>query len=106
MFNLRNISMNSNPEYIFSNIHEQLQYLPYHRLQMLQDIELEIYSVLEKNPDNVYGLIVLLKNQQMQGKNEKARMLAHKIWSIGGDITPYQEYCYIDLWISFKCLDL
>jgi len=98
--------MTSNPEYIFSTIHEQLQYLPCHRADMLQNTEREIYSVLEKNPDNVYGLIVLLKNQQMQGKNEKARMLAHKIWSIGGDITPYQEYCYIELLLSLGMLDM
>lgn len=98
--------MTSSPEYIFSNIHEQLQYLPCHRFDMLQKIEQEIYSVLEHNPDNVYGLIVLLKNQQMQGKNEKARMIAHKIWSIGGNITPYQEYCYIDLLLSLGMLDM
>ena len=106
MFNLRNISMNSNPEYIFSCKYEQLQHLPCHRLDMLQEIEQELYSVLAQNPDNIAGLIVLLKNQQMQGRGEKSRTLAHKIWSIGGDISLYQEYCYIDLLLSLGMLDM
>ena len=98
--------MNTSPEYIFSLKHEQLQYLPCHRTNVLQEVEQELYSVLEQVPDNVYGLIVLLKNQQMQGRGEKARQLAHKIWSIGGDITPYQECTYIGLLLSLGMLEM
>lgn len=98
--------MSSNPDYIFSCKYEQLQYAPCHRMDILQRIEHEIYSVLEHNPDNVWGLITLLKSQQMQGKAEQARMLAHKIWSIGGEINPYQECCYVKILLSMGMLDM
>ncbi len=98
--------MSSNPEYIFSCQYEQLQYVPCHRMDILQRIEHEIYAVLEHNPDNIWGLIVLLKNQQMQGKTEQARMLAHKIWSIGGEINSYQECCYVKILLALGMLDM
>ncbi len=98
--------MEQNPEYIFACKYEQLQYASYQHLDVLQEIEQELYSVLAQAPDNVAGLIALLKNQQMQGRGEKARQLAHKIWSIGGDISPYQEYCYINLLLSLGMLDM
>ena len=75
--------MPSGFEYVVSSLLERMHHVPYHRTDLLLDVEREIYASLEQVPDDVSGLIVLLKNQQMQGKNEKARALAHKIWNIG-----------------------
>ena len=98
--------MLQNPNYTFSSLYERLQYTPYHRKDLLQSIEAEIYKTLEQFPENVCGLITLLKSQIMLGRSEKARSLAHKIWSIGGDISPYFEYNYIDMLSSLGHLDM
>ena len=98
--------MPSGFEYVFNSLLERMHHVPYHRTDLLLDVEREIYASLEQVPDDVSGLIVLLKNQQMQGKNEKARALAHKIWNIGGQISPYLEYVFVQTLLSLGMLDM
>ena len=52
--------MPSGFEYVFSSLLERMHHVPYHRTDLLLDVEREIYASLEQVPDDVSGLIVLL----------------------------------------------
>ena len=98
--------MSSEFEYEFLKILERLNHIPYHRSDLLLEVEQELYGKLQQVPEDISGLIVLLKNQQMQGNADKARALAHKIWKIGGKISPYMEHIYTELLLSLGMLDM
>lgn len=98
--------MPSEYEYEFLETLERLRHIPYHRTDLLLEVEQELYAKLQQVPEDITGLIVLLKTQQMQGKAEKSRALAHKIWKIGGKISPYMEYTYAELLLSLGLLDM
>lgn len=85
--------MPSGFEYVFNSLLERMHHVPYHRTDLLLDVEREIYASLEQVPDDVSGLIVLLKNQQMQGKNEKSPCSG----------TQNMEYRRTDLTLSGIC---
>lgn len=87
--------MPSGFEYVFSSLLERMHHVPYHRTDLLLDVEREIYASLEQVPDDVSGLIVLLKNQQMQGKNEKP-VLWHTKYGISADRSH-------PIWNMFLC---
>lgn len=63
--------MPSGFEYVFSSLLERMHHVPYHRTDLLLDVEREIYASLEQVPDDVSGLIVLLKTSKCRAKNEK-----------------------------------
>lgn len=98
--------LKSELEYNFMGLLDQLNRLPYHRNSALREIEQNLYAELSQSPDNVTGLIVLLQNQIMQGNLSKSKALAHKIWSIGGDISPMFEAVYANALIDLGLLDL
>ena len=98
--------MSSEFEYEFLESLERLNHIPYHRSDLLLEVEQELYGKLQQVPEDISGLIVLLKNQQMQGNADKARALAHKIWKIGGKISPYMEHIYTELLLSLGMLDM
>lgn len=97
---------NQSPEYNFIGIYGELLRLSYHQLREIVNMERNLYSELEKAQDNVVGLIVMLQCQIMQGNITKAKGLAHKIWSIGGDIPPVIEYAYIENLLNLGMLDM
>ena len=98
--------MASEFEYEFLEALERLRHIPYHRTDLLLGVEQELYTKLEQTPEDITGLIVFLKTQQMQGNAEKSRALAHKIWKIGGKISPYMETVYTELLLSLGLLDM
>ena len=98
--------MTSGIDYEFLNQLERLYHIPYHRTDLLLEVEQDVYTLLQQNPDDINGLIVLLKSQQMQGHAEKARALTHKVWKIGGGISSYMEYVYAELLMSLGMLDM
>lgn len=98
--------LKSELEYNFMGLLDQLNRLPYHRSNALREIEQNLYAELTQSPDNVTGLIVLLQNQIMQGNLSKSKALAHKIWSIGGDISPLFEAVYANALLDLGLLDM
>lgn len=93
-------------EYNFIGILNRLQHLDYWEKNDLMSIERQLYEELTRTSDNTIGLTALLRNQIMQGNIAKSKALAHKIWSIGGEIPQIVEYAYLDSLLDLGMLDM
>lgn len=94
------------PEYNFIGLFEELMHLRYHQTPQIIEVEKLLYQELENNPDNLVGLVVMLQCQIMLGNASKAKSLAHKIWSIGGEISPLIESTYLNCLLNLGMLDM
>lgn len=92
--------------YNFIGILDRLQRMDWHRKADLMSIEDTLYAELNAAPDNLIGLIAMLRSRIMQGNVIKARALVHKIWSIGGEIPPIIEYTYLNSLLDLGMLDM
>ena len=92
--------------YNFIGILDRLQHMDWHRKADLMSIEDNLYAELNAAPDNLIGLIVMLRCRIMQGNVIKAKALVHKIWSIGGEIPPVIEYTYLNSLLDLGMLDM
>ncbi len=75
---------------------ENLKRLQYDESVEIDTLGNELHRLLERDPDNLYGLLCLQLVSIMQGNPPRARDIANKIWSIGGSISPAAEAVYID----------
>ncbi len=92
--------------YNFIGILDRLRHLNYWEKTDLMSIENQLYAELNQSPDNIIGLTALLCSQMMQGNVAKSKALAHKIWSIGGEIPQIVEYTYLDSLLDLGLLDM
>ena len=91
---------------VFSVMLNKLYNLNLQDIYALQSIEQEAVLQLKQNPENVKGLIVLLKVEIMLGKSQKARAIANRIWSIGNKPEQELELNYIDSLLNLGLLEM
>lgn len=92
--------------YTFIGILDRLQHLSYDRKAELMSAENALYAELNQMPENLIGLIVMLRCQIMLGNIAKAKALVHKVWSIGGEIPPIIEYTYLNSLLDLGMFDM
>ncbi len=90
----------------FEALLEQLYRLDYNRGAEIIKIEQQIYAGMRTNPNNIEGLITMMFEQNMLGNRSKSKALAHKIWDIGGSISPYFEQVYIENLLNLGLVDM
>lgn len=93
-------------ENIWNDILDKLFVLDYSQLQAITEMERKVYQELQKKPQSVEGLITLMFVQIMLGNHDKATDIGHKIWGIGGSITPFFELLYTDNLLNLGLLDM
>ena len=69
-------------------------------------LEQQLYNLLQQNPDDTNLLALLLHEQIMNNKGQRARSIAYKIWENGGNMSPEIEKLYIDDLINLYLLDM
>ncbi len=74
--------------------------------EAIQEVEADIYPFLQKNPNNICALIVLMFVEIMHGNRYKAQSLAYKIWEIGGELPSFFEMIYIENLLSLGMIDM
>ena len=96
----------SSSEYVFLGILEQTKYLSAQNIPELMSLENTLYQELSAHPDNVIGLTAMMNCQILLGNISKAKALAHKIWSIGGEILEVVEASYLDALVNLGLIDM
>lgn len=103
---MENETANQGLDSKFSEIFDKMLNLDYSRFDEIKSIETEIYAGLQKSPDNLDGLIILMNNQIMQGNRTKAQAIAYKIWEMGGSLSTLAELLYINNLLDIGLLEM
>lgn len=90
----------------FRSLLKSLLSLDYNQIAEITDLEQSIYSSLQQTPNNLDGLITLTQAQIMLGNRPKAKAIAHKIWEIGGSLSPLSELLYTNHLLNLGLLDM
>lgn len=85
---------------------DRLFLLDYSDTSELLEVEQQIYAALQKQPNHIEGLILLMFQQIMSGNRAKAQALAYKIWEIGGNLEPFMEMIYIECLLNLGLIDM
>ena len=80
----------------YQNVWQYLQSLEYKNEEGIIYVETQLYDMLKEMPEDVNLLILLLHVQIMQGRQERAKSIAYKVWEIGGEANENIEKMYID----------
>lgn len=94
------------PEEELEDLLYELFELDFDELEGIQEIEADVYAVLQQNPNNICGLIVLMFIEIMRGNRNKSQSLAYKIWEIGGELPPFFEMIYIENLLSLGLVEM
>lgn len=73
-----------------------IQTLEYTDEEGILYLEQQLYNLLQKTPNDVNLLVLLLHEQIMHNRGRRARTIAYKIWENGGDLSVVSEQIYID----------
>lgn len=90
----------------FYGIMKQMQDIPAADLGELKLLEQGTYNALNDSPNNVNGMIALLRLKLLQGQPDAAKALAYRIWETGGDLLPHVESLYIDCLLNLGLLEM
>lgn len=69
-------------------------------------LEQQLYNLLQKLPDDINLLALLMREQIMNNRGQRARSIAYKIWESGGTLDPEIEQIYIDDLINLGLEDM
>lgn len=97
---------NITPEEELEDLLYELFELDFDEQEAVSEVEADIYPILQKNPDNICALIVLMFVEIMHGNRYKAQSLAYKIWEIGGELPSFFEMIYIENLLSLGLVDM
>jgi len=90
----------------YENAYQYLISLDYTDADGILYLEQQLYVLLQQNPNDVNLLALLLHEQIMNNKGQRARSIAYKIWDNGGNMSPEIEKLYIDDLINLYLLDM
>lgn len=97
---------NLTPEEELEDLLYELFELDFDEQEAISEIEADIYPFLQKNPNNICALIVLMFVEIMHGNRYKAQSLAYKIWEVGGELPSFFEIIYIENLLSLGLVDM
>ena len=69
-----------------------IQTLEYTDEEGILYLEQQLYNLLQKTPNDVNLLVLLLHEQIMHNRGRRARTIAYKIWENGGDLSVVSEH--------------
>lgn len=90
----------------FNNARNFLYDLDFNNAEGILHLEQQLYELLKNNPENSEGLCLLLQEQLMNNRGQRARAIAYKIWELGGELAPQYEYMYINNLIDLGLLEM
>lgn len=73
-----------------------MQTLEYTDEEGILYLEQQLYNLLQKTPNDVNLLVLLLHEQIMHNRGRRARTIAYKIWENGGNLSDASEQFYIN----------
>ena len=80
--------------------------LAYDNQEGIMFLESQLYNLLKEMPENADLLALLLHEQIMNNRSQRARSIAYKIWENGGEMQPDIEKMYIDDLMNLCLLDM
>lgn len=90
----------------FLGIQHLLGRISYADIAQLSNYEQQVYDLLKSSPQNLDGLVTFLRIQIMQGRHQKAKAVAYRIWEIGGSLNHISEKSFINDLINLGLLDM
>ena len=90
----------------YQNVWQFIQSLEYKNEEGITYVESQIYDMLKELPEDVNLLVLLLHMQIMQGRQERAKSIAYKVWEIGGEANEKIEKMYIDDLLNIGLSDM
>lgn len=90
----------------YDKAYQYILSLKYNDSERILFLEQQLYNLLQQTPNDVNLLVLLLHEQIMNNKGQRARSIAHKIWENGGELAPEAEKMYIDDLINLCLLDM
>lgn len=86
--------------------YQYMQSLEYSDAEGIMFLEQQLYNLLTTNPEDSNFLALLLHEQIMNNRGQRARSIAYKIWENGGINNPNIELMYINDLINLCMLDM
>ena len=90
----------------YENAWFYIQSLDYSDKDKILYLEQQLYNLLQQNPEDCNLLALLMHEQIMNNRGQRARSIAYKIWDLGGEIAPEIEKMYIDDLINLGLSDM
>lgn len=90
----------------YNNVWEFIQTLEYTDSEGIIFLEQQLYNLLQKLPEDINLLILLMHEQMMNNRGQRARSIAYKIWDLGGKIDIKLERMYIDDLMNLGLMDM
>lgn len=94
------------PLVTYKNAFEYIQTLEYSDKEGILFLEQQLYNLLQKLPEDINILTLLMHEQIMNNRGQRARAIAYKIWESGGVLEPQIERMYIDDLINLGLTDM
>ena len=90
----------------YNNVWEFIQTLEYNDSDNIIFLEQQLYNLLQKQPEDIYLLVLLMHEQIMNNRGQRARSIAYKIWDLGGKLELKLERMYIDDLMNLGLMDM
>ena len=90
----------------FDKVYQYIISLDYTDNDGIMFLEQQLYTLLQQDPENINLLALLLHEQIMNKKGQRARAIAYKIWENGGTLAPEIEKMYIEDLINLYLIDM
>ena len=96
-----NLPLNS-----YADAWRYIQTLEYTNKSGILFLEQQLYNLLQQLPEDANLLALLLHEQIMNNRGQRARSIAYKIWESGGILAPEIERMYVDDLINLGLEDM
>lgn len=90
----------------YADVWRYIQTLEYKNKDGIIFLEQQLYNLLQQLPEDANLLALLLHEQVMNNRGQRARSIAYKIWESGGILAPEIERMYIDDLINLGLEDM
>lgn len=87
-------------------VYQYLLSLDYTNAEGIMFLEQQLYGLLQQQPEDPDLLALLLHEQIMNNRGQRARSIAYKIWESGGTMKPEIEKMYVDDLMNLGLLDM
>ena len=103
---IKNSELARLPLVSYKNAWEYIQTLEYSNTEGIFYLEQQLYNLLQKMPNDINVLTLLMHEQMMNDRGQRSRSIAYKIWESGGSLEPEIEKIYIDDLIGLGLTDM
>lgn len=87
-------------------LYQQLKTLDCNNQTGISRLKNVVEQLLAQNRDNTELLILQMQLEIMSSQEQRARMIAHRIWEVGGNISPLFEKMYLDTLMNLGLLEM